>query len=534
VSIQVRSYIEIALLLFIIIGELRVMRIQSVQTSRVLYYCQHQEAYHMSLALRSTGITQARDELYLRLKDRIVLNSDLNRQLVSYQADKETPFYRWFKYREGFTSRLVRYLLEAIHPEAGTLVDPFAGSGCALFASSALDWQSCGIEVLPVGVHAIEARKAADRVDHALFAAVAERLRAMEFSQFYAEEYSLKHIPITNGAFPPETERELVGYIAYCNTHVEHPDVRTLALYASFCVLEEISYTRKDGQYLRWDYRSGRSQGAKPFNKGRILSFPEAIRFKLHQMSRDIAGDPGRLPDGQMVFDFVESQYGPAAVHAPSPQILQGSCLKVLPTIPDSSVDCFLTSPPYANRYDYTRTYALELVYLGCNRQDVTKLRQAMLSCTVENRAKRQEMAAMYETLHRANEFQYVERIFHQQEALQEVLLTLEALRERHELNNPNVAGMVRNYFYEMCFVIYEMARILRPGGHIIMVNDNVRYAGEEVPVDLILSSVAEQVGLVVQKIWTLPRGKGNSSQQMGAHGRSELRKCVYIWYKPR
>jgi len=64
------------------------------------------------------------------------------------------------------------------------------------------------------------------------------------------------------------------------------------------------------------------------------------------------------------------------------------------------------------------------------------------------------------------------------------------------------------------------------------MINDNVRYHGEEVPVDLILSDFASSAGLEVDKIWVLPRGKGNSSQQMGAHGRQELRKCVYIWSK--
>jgi len=65
------------------------------------------------------------------------------------------------------------------------------------------------------------------------------------------------------------------------------------------------------------------------------------------------------------------------------------------------------------------------------------------------------------------------------------------------------------------------------------MVNDNVRYHGEEVPVDLILSDFAESAGLAVEKIWVLPRGKGNSSQQMGRWGRQELRKCVYLWKKP-
>jgi hypothetical protein len=65
------------------------------------------------------------------------------------------------------------------------------------------------------------------------------------------------------------------------------------------------------------------------------------------------------------------------------------------------------------------------------------------------------------------------------------------------------------------------------------MVNDNVQYNGEEVPVDLILSDFAVSAGLAVDRIWVLPTGKGNSSQQMGVHGRNELRKCVYIWSRP-
>ena len=47
-----------------------------------------------------------------------------------------------------------------------------------------------------------------------------------------------------------------------------------------------------------------------------------------------------------------------------------------------------MTSPPYCNRYDYTRTYALELAMLGLTQAEVSGLRQEMLSCTVENREK--------------------------------------------------------------------------------------------------------------------------------------------------
>ena len=132
----------------------------------------------------------------------------------------------------------------------------------------------------------------------------------------------------------------------------------------------------------------------------------------------------------------------------------------------------------------------------------------------------------------RKQEFLRIDSTFQQQAALQEVLTILEFYRQEGKLNNKNIARMVRNYFYEMCFVIYELARILNSGGIIAMVNDNVRYAGEEVPVDLILSDIAQSFGLTTRYIWTLGRGKGNSSQQMGNHGRSELRKCVYIWEK--
>jgi len=57
---------------------------------------------------------------------------------------------------------------------------------------------------------------------------------------------------------------------------------------------------------------------------------------------------------------------------------------------------------------------------------------------------------------------------------------------------------------------VFEMARILTPGGRIIMVNDNVQYEGVEVAIDLLLANVAEAFGLTVEHIWMLEKGKGN------------------------
>jgi hypothetical protein len=118
------------------------------------------------------------------------------------------------------------------------------------------------------------------------------------------------------------------------------------------------------------------------------------------------------------------------------------------------------------------------------------------------------------------------------QKLLQAILRYLEQQKEQGALNNNGIPRMLRGYFYEMAGVIAECARVLKTGAPLLMVNDNVRYAGASVSVDLILSDLAEQLGFAVENILVLPNGKGNSSQQMGAHGREALRKCIYVWRK--
>ena len=186
-----------------------------------------------------------------------------------------------------------------------------------------------------------------------------------------------------------------------------------------------------------------------------------------------------------------------------------------------------VTSPPYANRYDYTRIYALELAYLGYDAERIKELRQALLSATVENKSKRELLKRDYGQLSRV--YQAIE-MTDNQPALQEALNALK--QEIEHLSNRNVINLVENYFTEMALVIIELGRIVSPGGNVFMVNDNVRYHGQEIPVDLILADFAEQSGFRCGSIGTLTRGKGNSSQQMGRFGRQELRKCVYHWRK--
>jgi len=104
-----------------------------------------------------------------------------------------------------------------------------------------------------------------------------------------------------------------------------------------------------------------------------LPSFEEAISNKLAQIIDDLR------PSGRL---FEESPLRGDI------QLLCGSALDLLPTLKSASFDGVITSPPYANRYDYTRTYALELAILGVDEAAIRHLRQQMISCTVENREK--------------------------------------------------------------------------------------------------------------------------------------------------
>ncbi len=452
--------------------------------------------------------------LYETYEDKLIINADLTRALVSFQANRAAPFYRWLKYKEAFSCEFVRYVLNLFPSgkQPPRLLDPFAGAGTAISTASKLGWRSTGIELLPIGVSAIRARQYADRASLESFERTLRRLQQHPFDA--GSDYRFPHLRITLGAFPRRTEIAFSAFDSFLRT-IEDEAIHFLFRFAWLSVLENVSYTRKDGQYLRWDPRSGKCAKKKaPFDKGTIPGFRAAVLEKLGQMLEDISARN-------------ESS-------AESVKVIEGSCLGELPLLPNNAFDLALTSPPYCNRYDYTRTYALELAFLGYTTEAVRDLRQSLLSCTVENKTKREQLNAHYRARGQQARYDEAVDVFERQAALQEVLRLLYAARKRGELNNNNIPGMVENYFFEMNLVIRDLARTLSAGGRVVMVNDNVQYQGEEVPVDLILSDFAAKAGLSVDSIWVLPRGKGNSSQQMGAHGRNEIRKCVYIWRKAK
>ena len=453
------------------------------------------------------GKGSERERLYQRFADRLEVRPDLTRRLVSYQGNKQQPGLRWMRYKEGFSADLVKSNLRAAE---GAVLDPFAGIGTAPLVAAGAGRPAIGIEIMPVGVRTAQAISlVANKWEAAdIGGAGAALLRSLR-GKDAPDRHRFPHVPITERAFPAETERNLAQARFFLSRMDEDDPRRVILDAACMSVLEETSYTRKDGQYLRWDNRCGRRLRGG-MDKGHIPGFGEALERRLSEMKQDAP--------------LLRRIYG-----GPPPRLRQGSALVELAALPSESVGLTVTSPPYANRYDYTRTYALELAWLGYDKAGFSALRQSLISATVENRSKEEALDGAYP---RPVVLRRAKAAVRSDGALTEALDALR--RQRSELGNPHVIRLVDNYFLEMAVVVAELARITRPGGKVVMVNDNVQYHGEEIPVDLILSDIAEYCGFHCEEISVLPRGKGNASQQMGRFGRRELRKCVYHWIKPK
>lgn len=446
-----------------------------------------------------------------------------SRRTVSFQANKIETLHNWFKYREGFSAELVGILLNEFRVNhIHTILDPFAGSCTTLLEAKLNGINAVGIELLPHCHLAWEVKsKVFDyAVDELCF--VRDLIRKIEPP---ITPNPFPHLSITEGAFPLDIERAIVDYRLWFDSIDISNATKTVCCAALMSILEEVSYTRKDGQYLRWDGRAEKvvlrnetrvSSGKEPvigIDKGTLPTVKQALLLKFDTIIRDV---------------YTLQQQPPPTSHQ---QLIKGNSLYVLPQMEADQFNAVITSPPYANRYDYTRTYALELAYLNVNN-DIFGLRQGLLSCTVENHSKTSDLGRYYQSLGRSNDYKRVVEIVKNNAALNEVNLALAVRNSRGEINNRGVLKMIEQYFSELTFIYGELYRVCRSGAYVAFVNDNVRYAGEAIPVDLISTNLAEQIGFTPVKVYVLPQRKGNSSQQMGKFGRQELRKSITIWKK--
>ena len=418
-----------------------------------------------------------REKIEAKFKDKI--REDLRLSFsVSYVGNKELPFLRLYRYKEAFAFNLIKNFLRRFGADSSDYVfDPFSGLGTTLFTSMLSGIQSIGIDKLPIA-HFIS-----KTLPLFLFLEKNEIKEIWEAIKPQIEKSEpanvAEDVPIMQIAFS-QKNLLLLRKLKFTIDELPEP-YKDIFLLLFFSILEECSFTSKDGQFLR-------------LNRDKKVSDPvEAMSKRVTQVEEDVY---------RMKFFYRNMPVGREVipdVHLADARDLSGVRFKQKPTI-------IITSPPYVNRYDYTRTYSLELCFhFVKNFEELKAIRFGILRSHIESKVKKDEKPP--------------------HPAVEEVVKTL----LKKKLNNPKLPGMITAYFVDMQKVIEEWHRVLAPGARVAMVVDNVRFEGETIPVDLILSEIAEETGFEVKEI-IIARYKGNSSQQMKKYGKVPVRESIVIW----
>lgn len=471
---------------------------------------------------------EARKDIEKRYSGVLEITDKFNRQNVSYQLSKKEVLHSWLKYKEGFSADLVNLLLDEMGAKSGDWVmDPFMGSGTTALTCQARGINSIGYDIMPISSVSIKTKAAIQKYDVNEVRALIKDVEALSVPRDYSG--CTPYIAITQDAYPEKNEKFL-HYIAVWRDRADYSkDVKELLTLCIINTLERCSYTSKAGQYLGWDCRSKKVMNANRLRaeKGKKLLPQKHVRDVILDSKETILEELHHVLDDIEIMQRNRNEYQNAEI-----KFKLASVLYELPKLGDNFLKGVITSPPYCNRYDYTRTYALELVYLGLGEQEVKDMRQGLLSCTVESRSKLNELKRHYENIGQRDRFDYICRIINENAAFKEIMYALKERKKNGDLNNNGVIRMVEGYFTELAFIYAELYRVCKAGAMVAFVNDNVRYGGEVIPVDFLSSSLAEQFGFKVKKIYSLKQQKGNSSQQMAKFGRVALRKSITIWIK--
>lgn len=430
------------------------------------------EAAHPAVAVARTHREQLERKYYPLLHER----PDLAEK-VSYRANKGLPLLRLYRYKEAFAYSLVKDLLQPHTDRETVVLDPFAGMGTTLLASSTLGAPAWGVDRLPVGVFIANTILSMLELEPGTVAEAYQRLAPVVAD--LSEAAVAEDVAIMKVAFEPQTLRRLRQWKSgILELPTPQREVMTLLLLS---ILEPCSYTSKDGQFLRLrrDKRTATPDDAMAERVAaaeRDLKLVQSLGWKRLAPAFALLGDARALPDMPI---------------AGKPNLV-------------------ITSPPYANRYDYTRSYSLELCFFFVEDFDQLKhLRHSVLRSHIEVKVDPAEQPP--------------------HPAVSELTQLLQERRE--QLNNPRIPDMITGYFVDMERVVRELARVCADDAVVYMVVDNVRFDGELLPVDLILCDIAESHGFETEAIW-VARYKGNSSQQMGRYGRVPVRESVIVWRK--
>ena len=394
-------------------------------------------------------------------------------QDTAFALNKSVPVHRWVPWIAGYSQAFVADAIEQFScgPQQ-VVLDPFAGVGTTLVEADRLGHRAVGFEINPYAAFAASVKLRSHKLDTER---LRETIRKLQQFGIHAEEEGNaprstppKGFKTKSPFFSPEVQRKVLLVLDFVEDerrqHEEIADVVRLAFAANMVSYSNYSYEPSLGRKVT----VGRPE---------VMEFPvfESLVEKLYE----IADDAEWFHE-----ERVENSRQNAVIH-------RASFLDDYRRVGKHSVDLMVTSPPYMNNYHYNRNTRPQIYWLGFYQSSKElKLLEELNFGTYWQNARDQEQIPLNPLIQ-----------------TDEIRDTLNRIREQNPdkgtYGGQGWANYATAYLNDCVRFMKGLRWALHPDGTGLIVIGNSIIQGIPVATDRFTAIIAEQCGLVVQKIET-------------------------------
>lgn len=376
--------------------------------------------------------------------------------LLNYSNEGEKPRQSWYRYKEGYSLDLIKKIIcDYKIEEEGVILDPFLGSGTTVMAANSLGKKGIGFEVNPFSFF-LSKCKLSNYTNEQVNLFRTSFIKIINKAKLVNNQVSeLPKLSISDKVFNKNIEPFFMTIKYEINNADIDNEVKNLLLLGWLSTLEAISTYRKAGNGLKI---------RKTFKNvyDTIEKVEEILLKQYNKMYKDLKNDNNKY----------------------NVELYNNSALNLSKFIESESIEGVIFSPPYANAFDYTEIYKLELWFGGFVNEykDLKYLRNNSLrshlnGLTIKQNIDDVGLPTLYEL-----------------DCLLELLIS-------KDLWNKKIPLMLRLYFGQMYHLLEEVYKSLKPEGYCAIIVGNSSYGGIIFPTDLLLAKYAEKIGFEVDKI---------------------------------
>jgi len=368
---------------------------------------------------------------------------------MTFAGNMKMPIHRWFRYSAGFSGEWVRSLIK--DKGAKRVIDPFAGSGTVMVECDLAGIESFGIESHPF-VYKIGQAKLSWKLDPKDLKEASDKLLKKASS---LKPKQKEYPDLINKCYPPTTLEKLTTLKEAWLKCNENPEITNMLWFMITSILRKTSPVGT----ASWQY-------VLP-NKSKAKTVDPYIAFQAK--ASEILND----------MRIMQKRYTKIG----NSEILKEDARK-MDSVPNQWADLIITSPPYANNYDYGDATRLEMTFWGDiekygDLQEVVR-KNLIVSCTQHATKKRAEIESHLDSSAIRPIVSELKPIYDQ---LCEVRLT--------KGGKKNYQLMMLAYFHDMALVFKELRNKTKRNSEMcFVIGDSAPY-GVYMPVDKWLGDLA-------------------------------------------